>query len=260
MLGDDALVMSHRIAEWTQQRARPRGRHRAVQHRARPARPGAAAAGPRGRGRRVRRAGAARGLAGPARGRAGVLPRGPRVPQRAPRRGRQRRLRRGDRAGAAASRSGASPSVERLRDEPRPRAGRRRRQGRQGAGLPPRLRRALVRHAGPGHRRVPHAGCSPALDALWPLWPELFDTHPVEAAAAAAGVGVDPATVRDAAEAVLDQVLAAADVERPEAPRRSGVLGQHRPRRHARRGAEPDARRDAGPWPAPTRRGSGEAS
>ena len=53
-----------------------------------------------------------------------------------------------------------------------------------------------------------------ALDALWPLWPELYDTHAVEAAAAAAGVGVDPAEVRAAAEDVLDQVLAAADVER----------------------------------------------
>lgn len=65
-----------------------------------------------------------------------------------------------------------------------------------------------------------------ALDALWPLWPELFDTHPVEAAAAEAGVGVDPATVRDAAEAVLDQVLDAAGVDRPDVPRRAGVLGR----------------------------------
>src|SRR5918994_5552 len=44
-----------------------------------------------------------------------------------------------------------------------------------------------------------------SLDALWPLWPELFDTHPVEAAAAETGVGVDPATAREAAEAGLDQ-------------------------------------------------------
>jgi ring-1,2-phenylacetyl-CoA epoxidase subunit PaaC len=65
-----------------------------------------------------------------------------------------------------------------------------------------------------------------ALDALWPLWPELFDTHPVEAAAARSGVGVDPAAVREAAEGVLDQVLEAAGVPRPEAPRRAGVLGR----------------------------------
>ncbi|MDR7251279.1 ring-1,2-phenylacetyl-CoA epoxidase subunit PaaC [Nocardioides sp. BE266] len=66
-----------------------------------------------------------------------------------------------------------------------------------------------------------------ALDSLWPLWPELFDTHAVEAAAAEAGVGVDPASVREAAEATLDQVLAAAEVPRSEAPRRAGVLGRH---------------------------------
>jgi ring-1,2-phenylacetyl-CoA epoxidase subunit PaaC len=65
-----------------------------------------------------------------------------------------------------------------------------------------------------------------AYDDLWPLWPELFDTHEVEAAAAEAGVGVDPATVREAADAILDQVLAAADVPRSEAPRRAGVLGR----------------------------------
>jgi ring-1,2-phenylacetyl-CoA epoxidase subunit PaaC len=65
-----------------------------------------------------------------------------------------------------------------------------------------------------------------ALDGLWPLWPELFDTHEVEAAAAAAGVGVDPATVREAAEGVLDQVLDAADVPRPDVARRAGVLGR----------------------------------
>jgi ring-1,2-phenylacetyl-CoA epoxidase subunit PaaC len=65
-----------------------------------------------------------------------------------------------------------------------------------------------------------------AFAALWPLWPELYDTHPVEAAAAEAGVGVDPATVRDDAEAVLDQVLAAADLPRPEVARRAGVLGR----------------------------------
>lgn len=65
-----------------------------------------------------------------------------------------------------------------------------------------------------------------ALEQLWPLWPELFDTHPVEAAASEAGVGVDPGTVRDAAEAVLDQVLDASGLERPQAPRRAGVLGR----------------------------------
>ena len=65
-----------------------------------------------------------------------------------------------------------------------------------------------------------------ALDALWPLWPELFDSHETEVAAAASGVGVDPATLRAAAEETLDLVLAAADVPRPEVARRSGVMGK----------------------------------
>ena len=65
-----------------------------------------------------------------------------------------------------------------------------------------------------------------AFDALWPLWPELFDAHATEVAAAASGVGVDPSTVRESAEATLDQVLDAAGVQRPEAARRSGVMGR----------------------------------
>ncbi len=65
-----------------------------------------------------------------------------------------------------------------------------------------------------------------AFEALWPLWPELFDSHPSESAAAASGVGVDPSTVRPSAEATLDLVLEAAGVDRPDAPRRAGVLGR----------------------------------
>ena len=104
LLGDDALVLSHRLSRVVQQRARPRGRHRAGQHRARPARPGPAAAGA-GRGRRPgRRAGAARGLAGAGRGRARVLPRGGRLPQRPAGRGRERRLRRRRSRGCCCSR------------------------------------------------------------------------------------------------------------------------------------------------------------
>lgn len=65
-----------------------------------------------------------------------------------------------------------------------------------------------------------------ALDTLWPLWPELFDAHATEVAAAASGVGVDPSTVRESAEATFDQVLHAAGVERPEVAPRSGVMGR----------------------------------
>lgn len=61
-----------------------------------------------------------------------------------------------------------------------------------------------------------------ALDALLPLWPELFRAHPVELAVAAAGAGVDPAAVAGAAEQVLDEVFGAAGVERPE-PRQLGA-------------------------------------
>jgi len=61
-----------------------------------------------------------------------------------------------------------------------------------------------------------------ALDALLPLWPELFRAHPVELAVAAAGAGVDPAAVAGEAEMVLDEVFGAAGVERPE-PRQLGA-------------------------------------
>jgi ring-1,2-phenylacetyl-CoA epoxidase subunit PaaC len=65
-----------------------------------------------------------------------------------------------------------------------------------------------------------------ALDGLVPLWPELFRTHAVEAEVAGAGVGVDPASVADEAEAVLAQVLAAADLPRPDKPALAGVQGR----------------------------------
>ncbi|MGH3387428.1 MAG: 1,2-phenylacetyl-CoA epoxidase subunit PaaC [Actinomadura sp.] len=54
-----------------------------------------------------------------------------------------------------------------------------------------------------------------ALDALWPLQPELLATHPVEASLARAGAGVDPAATRDEVDAILDQVFAVSGVDRP---------------------------------------------
>ena len=65
-----------------------------------------------------------------------------------------------------------------------------------------------------------------ALDALWPLWPELFETHEIERAVADAGVGVDPAEVAADVEAILDQVLATAGIERPECGALAGVQGR----------------------------------
>ncbi|MDZ5621740.1 1,2-phenylacetyl-CoA epoxidase subunit PaaC [Nocardioides bizhenqiangii] len=65
-----------------------------------------------------------------------------------------------------------------------------------------------------------------ALDGLWPLWSELFESHDVERAAAAAGVGVDPSDVAAEVDVVLEQVFAASGVERPERPGLAGVQGR----------------------------------
>ena len=58
------------------------------------------------------------------------------------------------------------------------------------------------------------------LDVVWAWHDELFRTHPDEAAA-----GVDPAVVADEVAAVLDQVLAAAGVERPQVAQAGPVAG-----------------------------------
>src|SRR6476469_2524289 len=55
-----------------------------------------------------------------------------------------------------------------------------------------------------------------ALDEIWPLYAELFATHPVERAVAEAGVGVDPAGTAAEVDVVLEQVFAMSGVERPE--------------------------------------------
>lgn len=72
-----------------------------------------------------------------------------------------------------------------------------------------------------------------ALEALTPLWVELFASHEIEQALAAAGVGVDPADVAAEVEGALEPVLAASGIEWPEeAPppdvrKRSGRDGRH---------------------------------
>ncbi len=65
-----------------------------------------------------------------------------------------------------------------------------------------------------------------ALLDLWPLHPELFATHQVEAEAAACGIGVDPADVEAEAGSVLDQVLATSGVDRPDVGALAGVRGR----------------------------------
>ena len=65
-----------------------------------------------------------------------------------------------------------------------------------------------------------------ALDELWPLYPELVTSHPVEVALAEAGIAVDPATVADEVDVVLEQVLAMSGVDRPDRPPLAGVRGR----------------------------------
>ncbi|XVQ15720.1 1,2-phenylacetyl-CoA epoxidase subunit PaaC [Spirillospora sp. CA-255316] len=65
-----------------------------------------------------------------------------------------------------------------------------------------------------------------ALDALWPYRAELVSAHPLELSLARAGVGVDPASLRDEADAVLHQVLAVSGVDRPDRAPLAGVAGR----------------------------------
>ena len=60
-----------------------------------------------------------------------------------------------------------------------------------------------------------------ALESLWPLRSELIETHAVEAS-----VGVDPASVADEVDVILEQVFAMSGVTRPETLPLAGV--QHR--------------------------------
>ncbi|GAA2830980.1 1,2-phenylacetyl-CoA epoxidase subunit PaaC [Nonomuraea rubra] len=65
-----------------------------------------------------------------------------------------------------------------------------------------------------------------ALDLLWPLQGELVGAHPLERSLAGSGVGVDPASMREEVDAVLDQVLTVSGVPRPERAPLAGVGGR----------------------------------
>jgi ring-1,2-phenylacetyl-CoA epoxidase subunit PaaC len=65
-----------------------------------------------------------------------------------------------------------------------------------------------------------------ALDELWPLYPELVTAHPVETALAGMGIAVDPADVAEEVDVVLDQVLATSGLDRPDRPPLAGVRGR----------------------------------
>jgi ring-1,2-phenylacetyl-CoA epoxidase subunit PaaC len=63
------------------------------------------------------------------------------------------------------------------------------------------------------HRRM-----QDALDVVWPHVEELFRTSDVERRLAEAGVAADPEQLRPEVDAVLDEVLAAATLTRPQRP------------------------------------------
>lgn len=79
----------------------------------------------------------------------------------------------------------------------------------------------LARGTEESHRRV-MAG----LTDLLPLWPELFWPHAVERVAAEAGFGVDPTDVAADADTVLEQVLDASGVDRPNVTALTAVSGR----------------------------------
>ena len=72
-----------------------------------------------------------------------------------------------------------------------------------------------------------------ALPVVWAFHDELFFSHEIERAMAAAGVGVDPGDVADEVGVVLDQVLSVSGVDRPEVPQVGPVArGRGRDGRH----------------------------
>ncbi|MFI0405876.1 1,2-phenylacetyl-CoA epoxidase subunit PaaC [Actinomadura sp. 3N508] len=60
-----------------------------------------------------------------------------------------------------------------------------------------------------------HDRTQQALDTLWPHTAELFTAHTIERDLVTAGVAVDPSDVRAEFDAVLDEVLAKATLQRP---------------------------------------------
>lgn len=63
------------------------------------------------------------------------------------------------------------------------------------------------------------------LALVWPLHDELFRTHAVEALLAEQGVGVDPASVAAEVDVVLEQVFSVSGIDRPDVPQTGAVGG-----------------------------------
>ncbi|SFS39079.1 1,2-phenylacetyl-CoA epoxidase subunit PaaC [Saccharopolyspora flava] len=64
-----------------------------------------------------------------------------------------------------------------------------------------------------------------ALTDIWPYVDELFTAHEIESRLAASGIAVDPAAVRDEFDSVLHQVFEPATLEAPETASKAGVAG-----------------------------------
>ncbi|OXM73627.1 MULTISPECIES: 1,2-phenylacetyl-CoA epoxidase subunit PaaC [Amycolatopsis] len=71
-----------------------------------------------------------------------------------------------------------------------------------------------------------HERMQAGLAQVWPYVDELFVPHETESRLAAAGVAVDPAEVRAEFHDVLAQVFAAGSLDRPDAAAKAGVNGQ----------------------------------
>jgi len=69
-----------------------------------------------------------------------------------------------------------------------------------------------------------HARMQDALQWVWPYLGELFRTSDVERRLVAAGIAADPAQTRDEVDAVLDRVLDRATLTRPDVPA-AGTIG-----------------------------------
>ncbi|HEX6255220.1 MAG TPA: 1,2-phenylacetyl-CoA epoxidase subunit PaaC [Euzebyales bacterium] len=71
-----------------------------------------------------------------------------------------------------------------------------------------------------------HDRARDGLEAVWPLVAELFETHDVERRLADSGVAVDPAELRDAFDGVIATVLDAARLEVPDVAPLARVSGR----------------------------------
>jgi ring-1,2-phenylacetyl-CoA epoxidase subunit PaaC len=71
-----------------------------------------------------------------------------------------------------------------------------------------------------------HERMSAGLEHVWPYVAELFRTHSLDGAAVGAGIGVDPASVQEEFDHVISEVLTTAGLPRPSASPRAGVSGR----------------------------------